>query len=62
MNEALRIDPIGKAEIHLRIAAIYDNVGLKDLAATEYEQFLKKRPDYQDRKKLEKYIAENKKP
>src|SRR6266496_912815 len=58
MNEAIRIDPIGKAEIHLRIATIYDNVGLKDLAATEYEQFLKKRPDYQDRKKLEKYIVE----
>ncbi len=62
MNEALRIDPIGKAEIHLRIAAIYDNVGLKDLAAAEYVQFLKKRPDYKDRKKLDKYIAENKKP
>ncbi len=61
MNEALRIDPIGKAEIHLRIAAIYDNVGLKDMAANEYEQFLKKKPDYPDRKKLEKYIAENKK-
>jgi Tfp pilus assembly protein PilF len=61
MNEAIRIDPIGKAEIHLRIAAIYDSVGLKALAAAEYEQFLKKRPDYKDRKKLEKYIAENKK-
>jgi len=61
MNEAIRIDPIGKAEIHLRIATIYDNVGLKDMAAAEYEQFLKKRPDYQDRKKLEKYIVENKK-
>jgi len=62
MNEALRIDPIGKAEIHLRIAAIYDNVGLKNLAAAEYEQFLKKRPDYPDRKKLEQYVADNKKP
>ena len=62
MNEALRIDPIGRAEIHLRIGAIYDNVGLKNLAAAEYEQFLKKRPDYSDKKKLEKYIGENKKP
>jgi len=62
MNEAIRIDPLNKAEIHLRIAEIYDNVGLKDLAAGEYEQFLKKRPDYRERKKLEKYIAENKKP
>src|SRR2546430_1686122 len=58
----IRIDPIGKAEIHLRIAAIYDNVGLKNLAAAEYQAFLKKRPDYQDRKKLERYITENKKP
>ena len=62
MNEALRVEPIAKAEIHLRIAAIYENVGLKDLAAAEYEQFLKKRPDYPERKKLEKYIAANKKP
>lgn len=62
MNEALRMEPIAKAEIHLRIAAIYENVGLKDLAAAEYEQFLKKRPDYSERKKLEKYIAANKKP
>ena len=62
MNEAIRIDPIGKAEIHLRIAAIYDNVCLKNLAAAEYQAFLKKRPDYQDRKKLERYITENKKP
>jgi len=61
MNEAIRIDPLGKAEIHLRIAEIYDAVGLKDLAAIEYEQFLKKKPDYPDRGKLQKYIAGNKK-
>jgi tetratricopeptide (TPR) repeat protein len=61
MNEALRIEPVARAEIHLRIAAIYDNVGLKYLAAAEYEQFLTKRPDYKDRKSLERYIAENKK-
>jgi Tfp pilus assembly protein PilF len=62
MNEAIRIDPIGKAEIHLRIADIYDSVGLKDLAAIEYEQFLKKKPDHPDKKKLQKYIANNRKP
>src|SRR6266536_1342681 len=61
MNEALRIDPVGKAEIHLRIAAIYDNVGLKDMAATEYEKFLQNKPDYPEKKKLQKYIAESKK-
>lgn len=61
MNEAIRIDPIGKAEIHLRIADIYDNVGLKDMAATEYEKFLEKRSDYSEKKKLQRYIAQNKK-
>ncbi len=61
MNEALKIDPLGKAEIHLRIAEIYDVVGLKDLAAVEYEKFLEKRPDYSDKKKLQKYISQNKK-
>jgi Tfp pilus assembly protein PilF len=61
MNEALKIDPVGKAEIHLRIAEIYDVVGLKDLAALEYEKFLEKKPDYSDKKKLQKYISQNKK-
>jgi hypothetical protein len=35
---------------------------MKDKAAAEYEQFLKKKPDYADRKKLEQYISDNKKP
>jgi tetratricopeptide (TPR) repeat protein len=61
MNEAIKIDPIGKAEIHLRIAEIYDAVGLKDLAALEYEKFLAKRSDYAEKKKLQRYIAQNKK-
>lgn len=56
LNEAVRL---GKPEAHLRLAALYDGAGLKDRAATEYDQFLKKKPDYVDRKKLEKYIAEN---
>jgi Tfp pilus assembly protein PilF len=62
LNEALRLDPRGKAEAHLRLAALYDAVGMKDRAAAEYEQFLAKRPDYRDRKKLERYISEHKKP
>lgn len=53
---------LGKAEAHLRLAALYNAVGLKDKAALEYEQFLKKRPAYKDRKTLEQYISENKKP
>ena len=62
LNEALKLDPIGRAEAHLRLALLYNGAGMKDKAAAEYEQFLKKRPDYQDRKKLEQYIAANKKP
>jgi TolA-binding protein len=53
---------LGKADAHLRLATLYNAVGLKDKAALEYEEFLKKRPDYKDRKALEQYISENKKP
>jgi len=62
LNEALRLDPQGKAEIHLRLALLYHGAGMKDKAAAEYAAFLKKRPDYKDRKKLEDYISANKKP
>jgi tetratricopeptide (TPR) repeat protein len=62
LNEALSIDPVGMAEAHLRLAALYNGAGMKDKAAAEYEEFLKKKPDYPDRKKLEQYIADNKKP
>ena len=62
LNEAVRLDPDGMAEVHLRLARLYDAAGVKDKAATEYEQFLKKRPDYKNHKKLEEYISANKKP
>src|SRR6266480_2484800 len=52
LYEALRLDPVGMAEAHLRLAALYNAVGYKDKAANEYEDFLKKQPDYPDRKKL----------
>ncbi|MEK6335307.1 MAG: tetratricopeptide repeat protein [Acidobacteriota bacterium] len=61
LNEAIRLDPQGKADVHLRLALLYNAAGMKDKAAAEYEQFLKKRPNYSDRKKLEQYITENKK-
>src|SRR4030095_13284624 len=51
---------LGKAEAHLRLALLYNGAGLKDKAAGEYEAFLKKKPDYPDRKKLEEYISANK--
>jgi tetratricopeptide (TPR) repeat protein len=57
LTEAARL---GKPEAHLRLAALYNGAGMKDKAAIEYEEFLKKKPDYPDRKKLEQYIMENK--
>lgn len=59
--EALKLDPMGKADAHLRLATLYNAVGMKDKAAIEYEEFLKKKPDYPDKKKLQDYIAANKK-
>jgi tetratricopeptide (TPR) repeat protein len=59
LNEAVRLDPQGMAEVHLRLAALYHAAGAKDKAALEYAAFLKQRPEYHERKKLEKYIAEN---
>ena len=61
LEEALRLDPVGKAEAHIRLAALYNGAGLKDRAAAEYEKFLSKKPDYPERKQLEQYISENKK-
>ena len=61
LNEAIKLDPVGKADLHLRLALLYNAANRKDLAAIEYEEFLKKKPAYPDRKKLEDYIATNKK-
>lgn len=61
LNEALRLDPIGRAEAHLRLAALYKGAGLKEKAGLEYEQFLSKRPDYPERQVLQEYIKANKK-
>lgn len=52
---------LGYPEAHLRLAWIYDAVGSKEKAALEYEEFLKKKPNYPDRQKLESYIRVNKK-
>jgi tetratricopeptide (TPR) repeat protein len=61
LNEALKLDPVGKAEAHLRLAALYNAAGWKEKAAQEYEQFLAKKPDYPQKKQLQQYIKENKK-
>jgi len=60
LNEALKLEPVARADAHLRLAALYNAAGLKDKAAVEYQEFLKKKPDYPDKKKLEQYIADNK--
>ncbi len=62
LNEAIKLDPIGKADVHLRLATLYNAAGAKDRAASEYEKFLEKKPDYAEKKKLQQYIQENKKP
>ena len=59
-EEALRLDPNGMAEVHLKLALLYDRAGMKDKASAEYEHFLGKKPDYPGRKKLQDYIAANK--
>jgi len=61
LNAAIKLDPVGRADAHLRLATLYNAAGLKDRAAIEFEEFLKKKPDYPDRKKLEEYITANKK-
>ena len=57
LNEAIRLDPVTMADAHLLLAALYNATGLKDKAAAEYAAFLKQRPNYSDRKKLEAYIS-----
>jgi tetratricopeptide (TPR) repeat protein len=60
LNEALKLDPVGMADAHLRLGSLYNVAGYKDRAAAEYVQFLQKKPDYTERKKLEEYIEANK--
>ena len=59
LNEAGKL---GRIEAHLDLGWLYNAAGLKEKAVAEYEEVLRKKPDYPDRKKLEQYISENKKP
>ncbi len=59
LNQAIKLAPQEKAEVHLRIAALYDAAKMKDRAAAEYKAFLEKKPDYAEKAQLEKYISEN---
>ena len=59
LNEAIRLDPVGMADSHLLMAALYDKAGAKSYASREYKLFLEKKPEHADRKKFEKYIKDN---
>ncbi len=59
LNKAIELAPKEKAEVHLRLAALYNGAGQKQRAAAEYKAFLEKVPDHPDRKKLEQYINDN---
>jgi predicted Zn-dependent protease len=59
LNKAIELAPVEKAEIHLRLGALYNAAGAKALAADQYRMFLKKVPNYAKKEELEKYIAEN---
>jgi len=59
LNEAIRLAPMEKAEIHLRLAALYNAAGVKSRASAEYQKFLEKVPNYEHKDELKKYISEN---
>ena len=59
LNEAIRLAPFEMADLHLRLAALYDAAGMKPKAAAEYKMFLEKRPDHVDRATFEAYIKAN---
>jgi len=59
MKAALKLDPVGMANAHLRLASVYNVAGRKDLAAIEYNEFLKKKPEYPDGQRLRDYIIAN---
>ncbi len=51
----------GRPDAHLRLGWLYNAAGMKDKAALEYEEYLKKNPGYPERDKLKEYITANKK-
>lgn len=60
LETAIKLDPVTMADAHLLLAALYNAKGLKEKAAAEYSAFLKQRPNYSDRNRLEAYISANK--
>jgi predicted Zn-dependent protease len=58
-RRAIEISPADKADLHLRIAWLYNAAGAKNLAAEEYKLLLQAKPDHPDRQKMLDYIAAN---
>lgn len=59
LNKAIELAPVQKADLHLRLAALYNGAGLKDRAAAEYKAFLEKVQNHADKSKFEQYIKDN---
>lgn len=59
LNKAIDLDPVGMADAHLSLAALYNAANLKDRAVKEYKLFLQKVPNYPEKAKIEKYISDN---
>jgi len=59
MRRAIELAPAEKADLHLRIAWLYNAAGAKNLAAEEYRLLLKAKPNHPEKQKLEQYIAAN---
>ena len=58
-QKAIELAPVQKAEIHLRLATLYNAAGLKDRAVEEYKAFLGKVPGHADAEKFKQYIRDN---
>jgi Tfp pilus assembly protein PilF len=59
LNQAIKLDPQGMAELHLQLAHLYQLAKADKMAADEYKKFLAKVPDHPDKKKFEKFIKEH---
>lgn len=59
LNEAIKLDPIGMAECHLKLAHLYQLAGANQMATIEYKAFLVKVPNHPDKKKFENFIKKN---
>lgn len=59
LNKAIELAPVEKAEVHLRLAALYNAAGMKDRAVAEYKAFLEKVKEHPERARIEQYIKDN---